>query len=65
MDLGGKDVADLHVVVDFKRLGNDVRSVQFFADDAAADGVSVQTDEEVKEGGAVADDEFLVAVHGA
>ena len=36
-------------------LGDDVLAVEFVADDAGADGVSVQADEQVKECGAVAD----------
>ena len=38
-----------------KLLGDDVLAVEFVADDAGADGVSVQADEQVKEGSAVAD----------
>ena len=38
-----------------KLLGDDVLAVEFVADDAGADGVSVQADEQVKECGAVAD----------
>ena len=38
-----------------KLFGDDVLAVEFVADDAGADGVSVQADEQVKECGAVAD----------
>lgn len=65
MDLRREDVSDLHVIVDLERFGDDVRAVEFFADDTAADGVSVKTDQKIKERGAVAYDQFAVGVDGA
>ena len=61
----GQDVADFHVVIDSERAGDDVRAVEFFADDTAADGIAVEANHHVEEGGAVADDDFLVDGFGA
>jgi len=41
--------------VNGKLFGNDILAVEFMADNAGADGVSIQADEQVKECGAVAD----------
>ena len=60
-----KYVADLHVIVDLELFGDDVRSVELFVNDAAADRVTVKTDQHVKERCAVKDNQFLVAVFGA
>ena len=49
------NVANGHFVVNIELLGDDILAVEFVADDAGADGVSVQADEQVKECGAVAD----------
>ena len=49
------DVADGHFVVNGELLGDDVFAVEFVANNAGADSVSVQADEQVKECGAVAD----------
>ena len=65
MDRLRQDVSYLHVVVDLELLCDDVRSVKFLVDHAAADRVTVKTYEHVKERGAVEHDEFLVAVDGA
>ena len=65
MDGVRKYVSDLHVVVYLKLFGDDVRTVELFVDHAAADGVTVKTDQHVKERCTVKDNQFLVAVFGA
>ena len=49
------DVADGHFIVNIELFGDDVLAVEFMADNAGANRVSVQADEQVKECGAVAD----------
>ena len=53
-DTFAHNVADGHFVVDIEALRDNVLAVEFVADNAGADGVSVQTDEQVKECGAIA-----------
>ena len=65
MDGVRKNITDLHVIIYLKLFCNDIRSIQFFIDDAAADGVSVKTDQHVKERRAVQHHQFLIAVDGA
>ena len=60
-----KDVTDLHVIINFQLFCDDVRTVKFLVNDAAADGVSVKTDKHVEKRGAVKDDELLVTVNCA
>ena len=65
MDRERENVTDLHVVVDFEFLCDDVGAVELLINDAAADRITVQTDKHVKESCTVKDDQFLVAVDGA
>ena len=57
-----KYISYLHVVIDFKRLCYYVRAVEFFVDDAAADGVSVKTDQKVEKRRAVPYYQFLIRI---
>ena len=65
MDLSRQDVTDLHIIVHFERLGDDVRTVELFTDHTAAYRVAVQTDQKVEKCGTVTDDQLFVAVDGA
>ena len=56
------DIADLYVIVHQQRDGHDVLSVQFLADDATADGVAVQSDQQVEQRRPVPDNNVLFAV---
>lgn len=58
-------VTDLHVIVHQQGNGPDVRAVECFADDTAANGVAVQPDEQIEQGGAVAHLNILFAVQRA
>ena len=53
------DVADFHIVVDVEWNCHDIFSVEFLADHATANRVSVHADQEIKEGCAVADNDIL------
>ena len=53
-----KNIADLHCLVGvirigFKRNGDKIAAVKFFADNTGTEGVAVQTDHKVKDSGAV------------
>jgi len=65
MDGSRKDVTDLHIVIDIKRLGYDIWSVKLLTYHTAADGVAIETDKHIEERGSVTDDKLLVAVNGA
>ena len=64
-DRDRQNIADFHEVIDQERTGYDVRTVQLLADDPAADGISVDPDQHVEQGGTVTDIELTVTVHGA
>ena len=49
------EITNFHVIIHQKRNGDYIFSVQFFTDHAAADGVTVQPDQQVEQGGAVTD----------
>ena len=53
------------MVVHVQGHGHDVRAVQGAVDDAAANGIAVQADEQVEQGGPVADHDLLGALQGA
>ena len=59
----GKYVSDFHVVVNIKRSGYNVWTVQLFADYTTAYRISIKPDEHIKERGSIADNEFFVTVH--
>ena len=59
---GVGDIADLHIVVCFQRDRDDVLPVQLFINDAAADRIAVQTDQEVKQCRTVADHDIFPAL---
>ena len=56
------DVAYIHVIVYVEVVGDDFYSVELIADDATADGVSVQTDETVVESPPVADHDVFFTI---
>ena len=58
------DVADFHVVLHRQRHRHNVLAVEGFVDYAAANGVAVQTDEQVKQRGPVTDLNVLLAAAG-
>ena len=47
-DISGQDISDVHTVIYFQRFGDDARSVEFFVDHSAADGITVQTDQHIE-----------------
>lgn len=46
-------ITDLHGIVYLQRNGTDIRAVERFADDTAANGISVQPDEQIEQSGTV------------
>ena len=57
-------VADLHSVVNQQRHSHDMGAVQYFADNAAANRVAIQADQQIEQRGAVADHNILFTVAG-
>ena len=62
---GGQDITDLHIIINLQRTCHDVRPVQFFTDDAAADGIPVHTDQQIEESCPVEDKQFFICINGA
>ena len=60
-----KQIADLHTVIHIQRHGGDIRAVQFIVDHTGANGVAIQTDEQVEQRSPVADHDLLITFQGA
>ena len=58
-------IADLHGIIYQQRHGTDVRTVECFADDAAANGITIQTDQQIEQCCAVTHQNVLFAVQSA
>ena len=58
-------ITDLHGIVYLQRNGTDIRAVERFADDTAANGISVQPDEQIEQSGTVTYLNVLFAVQRA
>ena len=56
------NVTNFHVVINSQRNCNNVWSVELLVNKASADGVAVQTNNQVKDGGAVSDHDVLIAI---
>ena len=57
----GKNISDLHIIIHLKRTRDDLRAIQFLANHAAADRVSVETYKQVEQGCPVPNNDFFSA----
>lgn len=56
------NVANFHVVINSQRNCNNVWAVEFLVNKTGADGIAVQTNNQVEDGGAVSDHDVLIAI---
>ena len=61
----GKNISDLHIIIHLKRTRDDLRAIQFLANHAAADRVSVETYKQVEQGCPVPNNDFFSALQRA